>query len=49
MKCPDCNKEIIGYNKEFCPHCSGELSPRNNKKRSFRVITPVGPQEVALS
>ncbi|TCL54391.1 hypothetical protein EDC14_10641 [Hydrogenispora ethanolica] len=29
-KCPDCHK-AIGYGREFCPHCSGELFPGKRK------------------
>lgn len=47
MKCPDCNKEIVGYNKEYCPHCGGELISKNRKKMA-RVYTPVGVMDVAL-
>lgn len=47
MRCPDCKKEIVGYNKEYCPHCGGDLVNKDRKKMA-RVYTPVGVVEVAL-
>ena len=50
MRCPDCNKEVVGYNKEYCPHCGGDLKSKA-KQHSFRVMPTqlgLGRQDVAL-
>jgi rRNA maturation endonuclease Nob1 len=47
MRCPDCNKEIVGYNKEYCPHCGGELKNKGSQQKA-RIYTPVGVMDVAL-
>jgi rRNA maturation endonuclease Nob1 len=47
MRCPDCKKEVVGYNKEYCPHCGGDLVNKDRKKMA-RVYTPVGVMNVAL-
>ncbi len=43
MRCPDCKKDV-GFNKVYCPHCSGELSALRHKK----VAQPVYFLGVAL-
>lgn len=42
MKCPDCKKDV-GFNREYCPHCSGELHRRHkNDSRSELFVAFTG-------
>jgi predicted amidophosphoribosyltransferase len=48
MKCPDCKKEV-GFNKDYCPHCSGELFNRRGQGSApARLISPAGFKNVAI-